>query len=385
MENFRKMNILYISHEKCLGGASLSLLNVIDKMSINNNIYVLCSFKSGVFIEALKKKKVTIIYIPYFLWIGPCKNKLKLIFHWFGAVSNFWLGFYAYLKIRKLNINIIHSNTSVVNIGAIISFYSKIPHIWHIREFGKEDFEYGCFLGNRYKYNFINKHSQQIIFISKKLQESYLPYINVHKSTLIYNSLPPTYFHYKYNKISGELLLLIAGKICPAKGQMDAIHAINFLCKKCLCKVKLFIAGEGNDAPLKHYVQREGLDEHVIFLGSVKDMVKLRKIINIELVCSKSEAFGRVNLEAMMSSIPVIATKSGANPELIIEHYNGLLYEYGNWHELAQSILYFYNNPQLINEYGQNGYDRASSLFDFQTMTTKLKNVYETVAKGELK
>lgn len=45
----------------------------------------------------------------------------------------------------------------------------------------------------------------------------------------------------------------------------------------------------------------------------------MRKKIDVELVCSRSEAFGRVTIESMMSSNPVIGANTGGTKELIIE------------------------------------------------------------------
>jgi glycosyltransferase involved in cell wall biosynthesis len=45
--------------------------------------------------------------------------------------------------------------------------------------------------------------------------------------------------------------------------------------------------------------------------------------MNIGLMCSRDEAFGRVTIEFMLHKMPVIASNSGANPELVINRING--------------------------------------------------------------
>src|SRR5690606_17607373 len=140
------MNILYVSHEKDLNGASLSLLGLIDEIKKQNKVYVLSPYNDGDFISELKKRNVHIINSKYSqLWIDNNQNKIMQIKQWlykaikctiFNSISAYKLK----RVIKKLNIQIIHSNVSVINIGGLLSVFCKIPHVQHIREFVEEDF-----------------------------------------------------------------------------------------------------------------------------------------------------------------------------------------------------------------------------------------------------
>lgn len=99
--------------------------------------------------------------------------------------------------------------------------------------------------------------------------------------------------------------------------------------------------------------------------------------MDVELVCSKSEAFGRVTIEAMMSMNPVIASNTGANTELIKEDYNGLLYNYGNYVDLANKIEVLIQNPDLLEKYGKNGYKFALENFTAEINAKNIEMVYK--------
>ena len=43
-------------------------------------------------------------------------------------------------SLKNYNYNFIHTNSSVTNLGGYLSNKMKIPHIWHIREYGQDDF-----------------------------------------------------------------------------------------------------------------------------------------------------------------------------------------------------------------------------------------------------
>lgn len=67
-------------------------------------------------------------------------------------------------------------------------------------------------------------------------------------------------------------------------------------------------------------------------------MPEIRKNVDIEIVSSKQEAFGKITVEAMMGQIPVIGSNSGGTKELIKHNQNGLLFESGNADDLAKKI-----------------------------------------------
>ena len=116
-------------------------------------------------------------------------------------------------------------------------------------------------------------------------------------------------------------------------------------------------------------------------LGCVKDMYALRNKMDIELVCSRSEAFGRVTLEAMLHSIPVIGSRSGGTPELINDHQTGLLYEYENIDELVCCIKELCNNQKLYEAIVENARKYASN-FTIQRTAEEVFEVLKSAGSG---
>ena len=108
-----------------------------------------------------------------------------------------------------------------------------------------------------------------------------------------------------------------------------------------------------------------GLEQRVTFVGYVNEPVHLIRRANLTLVCSRWEAFGRVIVEAMLVGTPIIATKnSGGTAELIEEGKTGLLYERGNYIELADKIQYLYEIRKFDQGWGRgNGHAWATGRF----------------------
>lgn len=379
------MNILYVSHEINLGGATRSLLALIDIMvDKGHNIFVLIPKNNGEFYEELKERDVTIIKSYYSWWTTSSNffSKFKsFIKYTLTKLSNIYL---LKKKITKHNIDIIHTNSLVVNIGIKISEILKVPHIWHIREFGEEDHGMKYLFNKKSSLDLINKNSNKIILISKAIHQKYINYFDEKKVKIIYNGISNEYLHKKHHKNKNKLNLLISGSLQNGKGQKEAIKAVNYLIKNGKNNLKLWIAGRGNSQykkELMNLIQEMNIEQYVELLGYINDMVELRKKMNIELVCSKKEAFGRVTIEAMMSSNPVIASNTGANIELVENKFNGLLYEQGNFTDLANKINYFVEDFNEINRIGKNAFEFSKNNFTAQINADKIEKIYEDILK----
>lgn len=174
------MKILYIAHELYLGGATRSLLELIDEMNERGHrIYVLIPAGSGELNRELQKRNVEVIQARFYSWmssngfLAKLKLKLKILLNYLCLIK-------LIPKIKSLGIEIIHTNTSVINIGGILKKKLGIPHLWHIREFGEED--HGLHFANKKKcIKFMADFSDAIIAISKSIYNKYIEHFDEKK------------------------------------------------------------------------------------------------------------------------------------------------------------------------------------------------------------
>ena len=155
---------------------------------------------------------------------------------------------------------------------------------------------------------------------------------------------------------------MIAGTIKPGKGQKESIQVIQKIIKKGNRNVHLYIAGEKRGEYYKEilkYVQRYKLEENIHFLGYVTDMNSLRRQMDIALVASCSEAFGRVTVEAMLAGMLVIGADVAGTSELICDGVNGILYEAGNLESLEKTIETVIHDADKMRKIAQNGHITA--------------------------
>ncbi|WGX75697.1 glycosyltransferase [Paraclostridium bifermentans] len=234
------MKVLVVAHTTDLSGANKSLLGIIEQLSSKVEFVVVVNNKDGEFIGKLKKLNIRVVYKKY-SWIYA-----KPRINFFKRIIRFNIDFIKYYIFRHISKNtlrefsqerfdLIYTNTSTVDFGAIISEKLKIPHIWHIREFGEEDFGFKCIVSNRYRKKIL-KNSKFIILISNALKEKYINYMgsDVDNLRVIYNGLnvENLYSPIRERRFDNEINLLIAGQVCEAKGQNQAIDAIGKLREK---------------------------------------------------------------------------------------------------------------------------------------------------------
>lgn len=379
--------ILFIGHESDLNGASKSLLNIISSLEGKKQVYVLTSFDNGPFYEELKKHKVKILVYPYYRWLVQrhCSRfSLKSELIWLkqrllwklkesrinevtaDAIAEF---------VKKEKISVIHSNTSVVNIGAILKqrLGSAVKHIWHIREFGDLDFDMHPLIDRQAFFKFMNDYTDTFICISKKIAQHYSLLLE-DKKVVVYNGIDQSNYFSDHEEHIG-VNFLISGRISETKGQKEAVQACNEILKAGYRDFKLYVAGEGE----LYFQVPEECKEHVVLLGLIKDMPSIRKKMDVELVCSKAEAFGRVTAEAMMGGMPVIGSNTGGTPELIIDGKTGFLYEYGDINDLAQKMLCFLKEPLKIKEMGSEAQKYALEHFTIERCVGEIEALYSSI------
>lgn len=376
------MNVLLIAHEQMINGASYSMLNFIDYLNDKCNFIIISPFKNGPFVDEIKKRNLDMYFVPFYRWVeikdDSFKEKHK---NWKKKydVINQKLAEKTAEILKNKNIDIIHSNTSVVDLGYRLSKILNIPHIWHIREFGEKDFNMYPLCSYKEYYKKISDDNY-IVCISKAVRKKFEKKVHKDKLILIYNGVAKENLvkEKKYNLSNqNKLVCLQAGMIMRNKGQHITVKAIDQLVNDGY-NIELLIAGRGN-------IQELGIDisdkKWLKCLGQVNNLPELRKNVDIEIVSSKMEAFGRVTVEAMMSGSAVIGSNSGCTKELISNNENGLLFKQGNYKDLANKIKYLYNNRKEIQRLGNNAYVYSEKNFLINLCAEKIYKLYTEIKR----
>lgn len=321
------MKILFIAHNGHPYGANKSLLTVIEHLKKTNDVLLITPRKNH-FIDS--KSSVSNINFPFFSTLFYVKFKPKYIVFPFLLVLNVLIFPFLLYRIAKFNPDLIYSNTSVENIGLICAKILKKKHITHVREFGNLDYGLQCILGVKFKRYLLNK-SDGLIFNSQIVCETVLPVqYQTTKCKVVYNGIRVKE-NIQYRQFPEERNIItfgIVGFIHEHKGQLQAVEYIADFLKKYNCR--LFIYGDGEKEYVKKiqdFIHSKDLMENVFLKGYSSNADKIYSSIDVLLMFSQNEAFGRVTIEAMQNGIPVVAYKGGGTMELIENKVDGLLFE----------------------------------------------------------
>lgn len=144
---------------------------------------------------------------------------------------------------------------------------------------------------------------------------------------------------------------------------------------------ELFIAGTGEmEQTLKNFVKRHKMENKVHFLGFLPDEELKRAYADCDIFVLpsvvKSEAFGIVQLEAMVYGKPVINTAlpSGV-PYVSIHGKTGLTVPALDAKKLAEAIELLASDKELREKYGKSAAERVQTEFNEKLIIDKLYNI----------
>lgn len=136
-----------------------------------------------------------------------------------------------------------------------------------------------------------------------------------------------------------QLGLVAVGNLIPYKGHRDLINAMPHILKR-IPHLLLFIVGEdrGIGASLKSLTEELGVSAFVQFMGRRNDVRKILSGMDLFVLPSHEEGFSNALLEAMASSLAIVATDVGGNREALDDGRLGILVPPHDSNALAAAI-----------------------------------------------
>lgn len=184
-----------------------------------------------------------------------------------------------------------------------------------------------------------------------------------------------------------KITILFVGRFETEKGVKELLRAFKLLTinyKQLTIRLKLI--GEGS---LKGWVEEwakyNQQDNNVtIEQCNYQDIPKVYQKADIFVLPSKrtktwQEQFGMVLVEAMASSLPIVATKSGAIPEVVGKC--GLLVEEQDVEGLYKALKRLVENESLRIKLGKMGRERAKKYFDSCKVAEKIEKAYQKILR----
>src|SRR5699024_2357468 len=348
------MKILYMATYSGISGASHSLINIILQMKNKGIEPVLIIPHRGPLEKELKKNNIDYKWITQYYWIVD-RDKPKTIkdsFKWIlKQTINYIQELRIYYIIKREKINLVHINAITSSNGYLAAKLSKVPLVWHIREFLEEDLNRD-FRNRRKAISRLN-NADALITVSDSVKDKYKRILSNENLIRVYNGVDSDIYKDIRNNLfeKEDLVLTLIGRYVPQKGHLAVIYALNQLVTSYKKEVKIRFVGDDRNVAflteLKKLVKELELDEYIEFMGYRSDVYNLWAETDIALVTSKAEAFGRVTIEAMLAGALVIGANTKGTAELISNKY-GLLYKQGDYINLSEKIAFAIDNKEKM-------------------------------------
>ena len=148
--------------------------------------------------------------------------------------------------------------------------------------------------------------------------------------------------------------------------------------------VKLLIIGGGDENDpdnseydLRRYVQENGLNNHVFFLGYRSDIPEILSILDIFCLTSIKEGLPISLIEAMATGIPVIGTDVEGIRNVIIPNENGFLVHLGDVNGLKDALLTLLKDDILRHKFGKNSQTLAIKKYSLRHCVDQYQNLFK--------
>lgn len=143
-------------------------------------------------------------------------------------------------------------------------------------------------------------------------------------------------------------------------------------------QLRLVIVGEG---PLRvqaiDVLKAAGMAELAWLPGERNDVGDIMRGLHAFVLPSLAEGISNTILEAMSSSLPVVATAVGGNADLVVDGETGFIVPVADPQALAKKLTLLASDPSLSRALGMAGRERALSRFSMQAMVSTYQHVYD--------
>ena len=382
--------IIYLNPTSEVGGAERSLLDLLKHLDKEKYRPVVCIPSEGKLMWEARRIGVETKVIP----LHPEISKLSRENgnrYFYQLLSIPWYLLPTIIKmarfVRSKDVDMIVTNGIKCHfIGSMVSSLTGSKLIWHVRDLVEKGWLKWAlrFMGGYFPDKIItNSSAVGGIFPGNKKKET------------VYNGIDLSHFRPGINgkKIRSEFkvgrdtkLNGTIGHLAPLKGYEELTDAMVGLVREG-CDVKLAIVGEAIYQNSNSYKQRllslvysKGLKDRVIFVGFREDIPDLLASFDVFVLPSRSEGFGRVNLEAMAMGKPIIASNLSGFADVLTYGIEGLLVPPCDDEGLAQALTSLITDRKLRGEMRARGIVKASN-YGWESIAKRIVEYYNYNAK----
>jgi D-inositol-3-phosphate glycosyltransferase len=309
-----------------------------------------------------------------------------------GITSHYWVG--SILKVRE---TLSRHRAHVVHCHFLHDLWLVAPALWNLPQVKLLATCHMLFSRTKKKdwaHRLIYRRLDKLIVltnIAKSIHLRALP-VSAEDMVVIPNGVDLSEFSpasYSRDEVRQEFsvgpeqpLVGCIGRLDPGKGQQELIRSAKEVIAE-FPDCKFLIVGEatkgqGQSFPdkLRGLIRESDLEDRVILAGFRADAARVLRALDIFAFPSYKETFGMSLLEAMAMSVPIVATDSGAVPEILDYGKCGLLVPPRQSHPLAEAVKRYLREPGLAGSMAHQARKRVEQEYDLRLVLSRIENLY---------
>jgi glycosyltransferase involved in cell wall biosynthesis len=215
--------------------------------------------------------------------------------------------------------------------------------------------------------------SQALLKTAQQLVPAILP-----RSSVIYNGRGQPPFEPRPLSAHPPRLLCV-GRLAPEKGFDIALAAFGKILDR-FPNARMIIAGDGTEKEsFRRQIDALDLTDRVELIGWVPqgETFRLFDSATLVIIPSRREGFSLVAVEAASMARPVVATRVGGLPEVVLHEKTGLLVPAENSDTLAEAISFLLEHPETATRMGDAGRRRAARKFRWDRYVDAYDALYQ--------
>jgi glycosyltransferase involved in cell wall biosynthesis len=292
-------------------------------------------------------------------------------------------------ELRRRQVDLVHASDLMgVYQAALAARLAGIPLVTHIRSnFPPADIPWHHKLPIAAVDHFVfvsratQTHFNQIYRVPPRLGSVIYDWVPPMPATLSNKS--PADVRAEFGIDADAPLIGMVARVAPQKDFETLLAAMTNV-TAAFPRARLLIAGEYErpDACRAYWrqlcerVRATGLENHVTWAGFRSDVPELMRAMDVVVLATHTEGFGLAVLEGMNEQRPVVATRVGGVPEIVVDGDNGLLYERGDAVGLADAICRVLGDPAFAMELGRRGAVTARTRFTESNTVSAVTALY---------
>jgi glycosyltransferase involved in cell wall biosynthesis len=286
--------------------------------------------------------------------------------------------------VQREHIELIHANGSrCMFYAGLAGKLARVPVVWHVRVLEQDG----------WWDRLLALLSARIIVISQAVKSRFSYLRSAEKLRVIHNGVDlQVYARADGTALRRRLgyddyaLVGMVAQLIPWKRHTDFIRAMAAVAAR-HPQARFLVVGSDPEpggqyeCRLKVLVDELGLADRVVFMGFHEDMAEIMALLDVVVLTSENEPFGRVLIEAMAASRPVVATQGGGVPEIVQDKKTGLLVPVGGIEKIAAAVEFLLEHRQQARSMGEAGQRRAKTCFSIKAHTSTVECLYREVLK----